>query len=839
MLRVALRTLRFRKGAFVATFLAMTFGALIVMACGGLMETGIRTDVPAQRLAAAPLVVTGDQTYQLPKQNPDDPEEDTESGALPERVRLDTGLVAKIESVPGVATAVGDVSFPATLAGGEPTTGHGWASAALTPYSLRAGSAPGPGEVVLDAAGGHRVGDRVEIVANARTSTFAVSGLTASPDAFFADADVDRLAGHPGRVDVIGVLPEPGADLDAVVQGVGEAVTGAPAVLLTGDDRGIAEHFEAGQSSENLIVLSAVFGGIAISVALFVVATTLGLSIQQRQRELALLRAIGTTPGQLRRMVLGESVFMSVFATTLGGLLGIPFGQWLFERLAGAGLVPAAMEFRVGWIPMVVAVGSSLLISLAAAFVAARRAARTRPTEALAEASIQRRWLSAVRLILAILSFGGGIALFIVTIAVMTGPIAASTAGPSVLLWAIGLALIAPGITRVMLAVLRWPVRAVSGTAGYLATLNARTRKVRMAAVITPIMLATGIATANIYLQTTQVAVANEAYAENLRADLVLSSSTGGLTPALVDEVRQVPGVAAASEFASSTGYVAAPRDSSQSEDGWLIQGVSADGAAQTTAVELTAGRLADLRGDTVALPAEHAAALDRGVGDTITMRMGDGEPVDVRIVGLYPGREGFQTVLMPATLVAAHTTSGLPAQIMVRAEPGTSTDALARSLSTLVADQPGVAVADRDVLTAAYAEEQEIGAWINYLMAGMIIAYTAISVVNSQVMATSARRREFGLQRLTGSTRGQVLRMMLVEAGMVSLIGILLGTIVSATSLVPFTLVTDGSLLPHGPIWIYLGVIGTALALTVVSTLLTTWVTLRPRPAEATVAPA
>jgi putative ABC transport system permease protein len=220
-------------------------------------------------------------------------------------------------------------------------------------------------------------------------------------------------------------------------------------------------------------------------------------------------------------------------------------------------------------------------------------------------------------------------------------------------------------------------------------------------------------------------------------------------------------------------------------------------------------------------------------------MRMGDGEPVDVRIVGLYPSREGFQTVLMPATLVAAHTTAGLSAQVMVRAEPGTSTDALARSLSTLVADRPGVAVADRDVLTAAYAEEQEGGAWINYLMAGMIIAYTAISVVNSQVMATSARRREFGLQRLTGSTRGQVLRMMLVEAGMVSLIGILLGTVVSATSLVPFTLVTDGSLLPHGPIWIYLGVIGTALALTVVSTLLTTWVTLRPRPAEATVAPA
>jgi putative ABC transport system permease protein len=405
-----------------------------------------------------------------------------------------------------------------------------------------------------------------------------------------------------------------------------------------------------------------------------------------------------------------------------------------------------------------------------------------------------------------------------------------------VLLWAIGLALVAPGVTRVMTAVLRWPVRAVSGTAGYLATLNARTRTVRMAAVVTPIMLATGIATANIYLQTTQVAVANDAYAENLRADLVLSSASGGVSPSLVDEVRRVPGVAAASEFASSTGYVAKPYDDSQSEDGWMIQGVSADGAAETTAVRLTEGRLADLRGSTVVLPAAHARTLRRGVGDTITMRMGDGAAVDVRIVGLYPGREGFETLLMPADLVAEHTTSGLASQVMVRAAPGTSTDALAAALAKAV---PGTAVADRDVLTAAYAKDQEIGAWINYLMAGMIVAYTAISVVNSQVMATAARRREFGLQRLTGSTRGQVLRMMLVEAGLVSVIGIVLGTIVSTTTLVPFTLVTDGSLLPHGPAWLYFGVIGTAAALTVVSTLLTTWVALRPRPAEATVAAA
>ena len=112
---------------------------------------------------------------------------------------------------------------------------------------------------------------------------------------------------------------------------------------------------------------------------------------------------------------------------------------------------------------------------------------------------------------------------------------------------------------------------------------------------------------------------------------------------------------------------MAKPYDSSLSEDGWPVQGVSAEGVAATTAIRPSAGSLADLTGNTVALPADHATGIDRGVGDTITMRMGDGAEVDVRIVALYPAREGFETLLMPAELVAAHTTAGLPAQIMVR----------------------------------------------------------------------------------------------------------------------------------------------------------------------------
>src|SRR2546429_1166295 len=142
MFRIALRTLRFRKGGFAATFIALFFGASMVMACGGLLETGVRTDVPAQRLASAQLMITGDQSYHLPN----DDKENREKGTMTQRVRLDRGLVDEVRAVPGVATAVGDDSFPVSgLRNGHPITteeqplGHAWGSARLPPFSLTRG----------------------------------------------------------------------------------------------------------------------------------------------------------------------------------------------------------------------------------------------------------------------------------------------------------------------------------------------------------------------------------------------------------------------------------------------------------------------------------------------------------------------------------------------------------------------------------------------------------------------------------------------------------------------------------------------------------------------------
>ena len=827
MFRLALRTLRFRKGGFAASFIALFFGAAIVMACGGLMETGIRNAVPPQRLAGTPLVVAGGQS-------------------LPERARVDASLTSRIAAVPGVAKAVPDVTFPLSplrdggpVAGGE-VGGHAWASAELTPYALKSGTAPtGAGTVVLDegiaAATGQGVGGTVALAVGGKAEEFRVTGIAAAASdnrsAFFTDADATRLYGKSGKVDAIAVLPADGVSVPDLQERLTAVIADKGLAVLAGDDRGRAEADGATGGGDDLVALSGVFGGLAVMVAMFVVAGTLGLSVQQRHREMALLRAIGSTPGQLRRMILGETFVVAVLATALAYPLNRFLGRWLLEQLAGAGVTSKAIAFRQGWIPIAAGVGISLLSATIAAYVAGRGAALTRPTEALAEASLQVKWFSWVRLTFALICLAGGTALSIVTALVMTGPVAASTAGPTAMLWASGLALLSPGITKVIIAVLRWPVRAVTGLSGFLAMMNADARRVRVAGAITPVMLATGLATALIYLQTTS-AGGGSGFADNLTADAAVTSQTGGIALDLVPTIKAQPGVGSVSALVDSTVTF---RSGEDDDDSATALGVNGDGVEGTLGISPTSGRLADLTGATVALTTDRADQMHYALGDSVQLKMGDGANVDAKLVALYAG-SGEETLLLPADLVTAHTTTGLATQILVGAADGTSEASLVISLERLTTTHQDLRVGDRASLISSGSGGggEQTGAWVNYLLVGMILAYTVISLVNTLVIATGERQREFALQRLIGATHGQILRMVGVEAVLISLGGIILGAIVSAVTLVPFAFAVYGSPWPSGPLWIYLAVIGGASGLTLLSTVLSTTYVLRTPPVEA-----
>jgi putative ABC transport system permease protein len=208
-----------------------------------------------------------------------------------------------------------------------------------------------------------------------------------------------------------------------------------------------------------------------------------------------------------------------------------------------------------------------------------------------------------------------------------------------------------------------------------------------------------------------------------------------------------------------------------------------------------------------------------------------------MRVVATLRSTESA-AALLPADLLAPHTTSGGINRILVTAAPGTNPGDLRAALAAEIDGQPGLRVADRDSLAAEYMAREQTNAWINYLIVGLFLLYTAISVVNTLVLATAHRRREFGLQRLIGSSRGQIMRMMTIEALLLAFIGSVLGTLAAATMLVPFSLAAAGSPIPSGPWWIYPSVLGLAVVLTLVATWVPTWSTVRTRTSVSALAP-
>ena len=123
---------------------------------------------------------------------------------------------------------------------------------------------------------------------------------------------------------------------------------------------------------DQLVLMIFALLGLALLIAVLGIVNTLALSIIERTREVGLLRAIGVSRAQLRRMVTLESVVIAVLGAVLGVVMGIGFGVALMHALRDEGL--EVIDVPVGQLAMFLVV--SLVVGVLAAVLPARRAAR-------------------------------------------------------------------------------------------------------------------------------------------------------------------------------------------------------------------------------------------------------------------------------------------------------------------------------------------------------------------------------------------------------------------------------------------------------------------------------
>ncbi|MEU5877074.1 FtsX-like permease family protein [Spirillospora sp. NPDC047279] len=806
MFALAFTTLRHRKAAFAGAFVALFCAAALVTACGMLMDTGLRGKVAPERYAGAPVVVAGDPQSHFLK---DKGEGEFKKKSKPNTARawIPESTAATLRSVPGVRSVVTEVTVPVMLRGAGAVDGHGWESAGLTPFTLKAGRAPAAGgEIVVDAGSPHRIGAKVNALTSFGSGTYRVVGVTAQRldhqnVVFFATAEARRLASaHPGQITAVGVWPA------SAEKAVRDALHGTKVSVQSGTDRGRVEFVGSDSGRVKLISMGAALGGTSLIVAVLAVVGTFGLAVQQRERELALLRAVAATPRQLRRMIGREALLVGFAATVPGAVAGLFLGNAVHGAFADLDAIPANLPLVVGPFAPIVAVAVTTTAAWLAARISARRVARLRPVEALGEAALAPARAPWPRLAAGAVALAGGVVLTFVLRSIHTeagsGPLTPVTA----LLFAAGVALLGPVLARAALTLTGLPLRAGGGVAG-LADANLRTGARRFAAVLAPLTLMIALSSTLLFAETTVKGAARTQAQTGNVADYVLGPAVP--SPA-AESVRRVPGVEAVTEVLHTrVRGVNSP---------YSAQGVTPAGLSRTMDLDVTSGTLDGFGQGTMAV----REGLGMKVGDSRSFAMGDGTPVTMRVIAVYRRGLGFGDLTLPHALVAAHV--DVPMGTVLVSAPGVDRAALDRATATF----PGLRVQER-----ATAPEKSGGSAVNYLSLGLIVAFAAISMVNTLAMAVAGRVRELALLRLAGATRRQVLRMLRLETLSVVLVATVLGTVIALVTLNAFSTGMTGSGTPHVPPLAYAGVIAGAGLLALLATALPARAALRNAPAE------
>ncbi|MFG2076151.1 FtsX-like permease family protein [Nonomuraea maritima] len=742
----AFATLRERWPSFAGGF-AVLFLGMAMVSTSFLALTSSGAEVP-DRLAGAPVFVS------VPVLERDDGNFAPDRPWSPETV---AALEERLGAIPGVARAVPDRTFYAQpVIDGRPAVsdrGYAWSAALLAPYRLVEGRAPREGEVALDRSLGVEPGARVSVLTVHGPATYAVSGTVDGPGVYLSDAQAARLS---AGVRAIGLVTKPGADVGAVAEAARTAA-GAGGTVHTGDGRSVLE--PRADERTRWIGLQVLTGMSALSafVSMLVVGSTFAVGVAQRRREFGLLRAVGATPRQVRRMVYGEALLVGVTATAAGVTAGAALGPVLGDVLVAAGFEPPGFTVRLTPLPLAGAFAVGVLVTLAGVWSASRRAARVRPLEALREAEVDDRPMPRARWIAGAACCALGLAAAARAGSsdgsdsfVMSGLVAAMGV-------IAGLALLSPAVVPPVARLVSWPLSRGRGATGMLVRESALNAVRRTAATATPVLVTVGCAVLITGMVQTTAAGFAAVRATTIRADaVVVPDGAPGLTDAAAS--------AGGAESYLFTGVY--------EPDGDPLSAIGAtpEVLARVGEAEVVSGSLDALRDEDRVLVADWLAE-DRGLrpGSTLRVSFEDGTSARPTVAGVV--RDAGADVLLSREWLRRHDPAALASEAYLA---GTSAPVGA-----------GVRVVDVPTYAAEADAAEDRLVWIaTVLLVVVTTAYAGVALVNTMVTSAAGRARDLAVLRLAGATRRQVLGTVAAESALAVLLGTGLGLVVALPAL-------------------------------------------------------
>jgi putative ABC transport system permease protein len=506
-------------------------------------------------------------------------------------------------------------------------------------------------------------------------------------------------------------------------------------------------------------VLSMV-GVICGFITIFVIASTFAFAVASRRQELGLLRLIGVTPRQLRRMIVGEALVVALAASLTGAVAAQFATPLLLSKASYTELAPVKLEPAAPWVPLAIAVGAGMLVALLGARSAARRAGKVAPIDALREAALEPPRIGPVRIVFGLLFLAGAIVM-LTLIRPSTGegvvPLAMFT--PMVIV--IALTLLAPLVVPVLGRLWAAPLVAWTHVSGRLARSNVVAAPRRSASLAAPILAISAIAGSMVLSLSFAADSSAATIRDAVRAPIVVT----GPAPVPGPDLKVV-------DAAVPTQLVRISDDDAQLED---VEGIDPAAAAQTRDLTVLDGDLSRLRGNAVAVAKEAAGFEHYRVGDEIPVVFLDRQSVKLRVVAIVKDAFGVNSsYLIPLDVARKHAPDAQIERSFVLPADGVAAAELVRRLphAQLAADW----VADQ---TEGLRKGNQVGL---VMLLGPAALYSAIAIANTLLMSSLQRRHEFRTSQLLGATGAQLRRMVLWESSLVGAVALSLGTATTIT---------------------------------------------------------
>ena len=780
MIRISLISLWARRRRLMGTTLAVFLGVAFL---SGTLVLGDTLSANFDRLfaevsAGTDVVVRSDAAIA---------DEDNLDGG---RAPLDQSLVDDLAAVDGVDVAEGQVVGYGALVDkdGNPVGGNGpprlagsWIDTpGLNPYELASGRAPEtPDEVVVNRGAAKladvSVGDTatvqtpepVEVTVVGIATFGGTDGLGQTTwTAFTLEGAQEHITHRPGEVSTILLQADDGVSSAELRTRVGRVLPDGLEAITGSDLAGERTDAISAEFLDMLRTFLVVFAGIALVVATLSIANTFSITVAQRTRELALVRAVGASRRQLRRAVTVEALGIGIVASAVGVLAGVGVAGLLKGMFDAFGFSLPAGGLAVKPLPMVAAFVVGVTVTFLAARSAARRAAGLAPVEAMRDAAVEPQGIGRVRqLVGAALGIGG-----LVLTVVGASADAIVLTGVGALGMVVATLLLAPAGLSPVAGVLGGALRRLRGVNGMLAEENARRNPRRSAATATALVVGVAVvALFTVFAASTKSALADQV-ADDFAADLAVSTPSfggGRLSPELaeqlssMDEVAGVVGLGGGSvEIDGSTAQVTATVPTRLTDVGGIAP---------------LDGSFDDVGDDGIAISETRADDEGWSLGSPVELTFVDGAKATAEVQAVYPDNSLLGGLVVDDALWDAHNVQPTDATVLVDVASGVSIDDAKAAIAPL-ADRHGGEVQDGTELADAAGQGLDLLLGVVYVLLALAVVIALLGIGNTLSLAVHERRRELGLLRAVGQTRRQVRSVLRLESVIVALFGTVVG---------------------------------------------------------------